>query len=88
MKWERGGGGKKGNLTHVLLARIDEWRDTLMELSGSVPMNKAYLYDLLLQKTMMCTGTLHTVVCSFVMRDFAILLNKWLKRCREWTLDD
>ncbi|KAI8340749.1 hypothetical protein BC941DRAFT_418087, partial [Chlamydoabsidia padenii] len=66
---------------------LDEWRDRLMEVSRTAPMNSAYIYDHLLQKTMMCTGTLHSVVCSFVMRDFAILLNKWLKRCREWTLD-
>ncbi|ORZ14522.1 hypothetical protein BCR42DRAFT_452284 [Absidia repens] len=67
---------------------LDEWRDTLMDMSRSQTMDKAYLYDHLLQKSMMCTGTLHTVVCGFVMQDFAILINKWLKRTRDWLLDD
>ncbi|KAI9301013.1 hypothetical protein BJ944DRAFT_272108, partial [Cunninghamella echinulata] len=70
-----------------LASVLDEWRDNYMEMTRTVSMEKTYIYDLLLQKTMMCTGTLHSVVCGFVMRDFAILLNKWMKRSRDWLFD-
>ncbi|KAI8071721.1 hypothetical protein BC940DRAFT_155810 [Gongronella butleri] len=71
-------------LAHV----FDDWRNRYMDLCQSTSMEKAYLYDHLLQKTMMCSGTFHSIVCGFVMRDFSLFLNKWIKRTKDWILDD
>ncbi|ORX56894.1 hypothetical protein DM01DRAFT_1406346 [Hesseltinella vesiculosa] len=67
---------------------FDDWRNRYMELSQSMSLEKSYLYDHLLQKTMMCTGTFHSTVCGFVMRDFNLFLSKWIKRSKDWILDD
>lgn len=45
------------------------------------------LYENLLSKIQTCADTLQKVVCGFVLQDFTILLNKWMKRSREWTMD-
>ncbi|CAO3590924.1 unnamed protein product [Absidia cylindrospora] len=71
----------------TLASIFDGWRDIFTSLLGKVSMDKAYIYDHLLQKTMMCNGTFHTVICGFVMQDLYILMDKWLKRNRDWLLD-
>ncbi|ORZ14756.1 hypothetical protein BCR42DRAFT_417612 [Absidia repens] len=71
----------------TLASIFDGWHDIFTTLLEKVSMDKANIYDHLLQKTMMCKGAFHTVICGFVMQDLYILMDKWLKRNRDWLLD-
>ncbi|KAI8367643.1 uncharacterized protein BYT42DRAFT_133988 [Radiomyces spectabilis] len=66
---------------------LDDWRLHYIDMLKRIPPDKAMSYDRILVKTLTCKDTMHKIVCGFVMRDFARLLNKWIKRSREW-IDD
>ncbi|KAI9006552.1 hypothetical protein CLU79DRAFT_570268 [Phycomyces nitens] len=61
---------------------LDDWKE-FYTLEQMAP-DRAGLYDHVLEKLQLCTDTFHRIVCGFVMRDFAILLNQWIKKSLEW----
>ncbi|KAL0073240.1 hypothetical protein J3Q64DRAFT_1758410 [Phycomyces blakesleeanus] len=61
---------------------LDDWKE-FYTLEQMAP-DKAGLYDHVLEKLQLCTDSFHRIICAFVMRDFSILLNQWLKKSLEW----
>ena len=57
------------------------------EIIGRVSQDKVLSYAMFLSRLQTCSETLEKIICSFVLRDITLLLNKWLKRSREWSLD-
>jgi hypothetical protein len=42
----------------------------------------------LLRRTGLCSESLSRVIGGFVMRDFELLLDRWIKKSREWLLEE
>ncbi|KAI9248831.1 hypothetical protein BDA99DRAFT_226353 [Phascolomyces articulosus] len=66
---------------------LDSWRMQYTEIIGRVPHDKVLSYAMFLTRLQACTETLEKIVCAFVLRDVTLLVHKWIKRSREWSLE-
>ncbi|GAB5590924.1 hypothetical protein Unana1_05824 [Umbelopsis nana] len=67
---------------HILDTWLRHYHSLLMDPHH--PSNKKPQLEAMVQKLGKICNTLHTTVCSFVIRDLSIMLGKWVKRGGGW----